>query len=65
MSLTVFIVLGFLLAIFGQFVCSRIDDHLKTVEKHADINRKLTPPEVDTDIALAKDTRKHLNCDQV
>jgi hypothetical protein len=57
--------LGFLLAIFGQFVCSRIDDHLKTVEKHADINRKLTPPEVDTDIALAKDTRKHLNCDQV
>jgi hypothetical protein len=35
-------------------------DHLKTVEKQADINRKLTPPEVDADIALAQDTRKHV-----
>jgi hypothetical protein len=56
----VFIVLGFLLAISGQFVRSRIDDHLKTLEKQADINRKLTPPEVDADIALAQDSRKHV-----
>ena len=35
-------------------------DHPKTVENQADINRKLTPPEVDADIALAQDTRKHV-----
>jgi hypothetical protein len=56
----VFIVFGFLLAISGQFVRSRIDDRIKTLEKQADINRKLTPPEVDADIALAQDARKHV-----
>ena len=52
--------MGFLLAISGQFVRSRIDDHIKTLEKQADINRKLTPPEVDADIGLAQDSRKHV-----
>jgi hypothetical protein len=52
----VFIIFGFLLAISGQFVRSRIDDRIKTLEKQADINRKLTPPEVDADIALAHES---------
>ncbi len=56
----VFIALGFLVAISGQFARTKIDDRVKTLQKQANINRKLTPPELDADIAFAQDTLKHV-----
>lgn len=55
----VFIVLGFVVAISGQFVRTRIDERVRTLKTKAEIDRKLTPPDIDADIALALDTKKY------
>lgn len=56
----IFIVLGFLVAVSGQFARTKIDDRVKALKEKADIDRKLTPPDFDADIALNLDTNKYV-----
>jgi len=49
----VFIVLGFIVAVGGQFVKSKLDERVKSLEALAEKERRNTPPQLDAQLAIS------------
>src|SRR3989442_1499204 len=48
-----FIVLGFVIALAGQFVRSRLDSRVKDLQDQAEARRRRTPPQLDAFLATS------------